>query len=409
MYKEIITLIKKDPCYKEIFDKILKHYNKTGKLTGIIRLENISKKCEVFLSSISKNNNNIISFKVENFFSYFKSEKYKKLNSETLMKEIYKDNFFYLGDIKKREVEKKEIFFSTLPLREWWENSDSTLIKSTYNESPQKLLEYVSNIEKALEYIKKEMEEHKIKYTPLSVISAQITRDSHYFDSDTIPGKLLLDYLWFLSKSKKSKKIEDVSELLLSFYIVKDEFFNFTLAYNLFGRESWTFIWKEKQPLNISLYNLRDVKKITSIEQKVFIFENPAVFRDILEKLEQSKIKRTLLCTSGQLNVSSLVILDRLVESNSHLYYSGDFDPEGLQIAQKLKFRYKDNISFFNMTVEDYYYCIGNNSIETRLNKLESIEIKEFEEVVTAMKKDKMAGYQEVLIDKYFKYIKNKL
>ncbi len=406
MYKEIIMLIKKEPCYKEIFDKILKRYNKTGKLTGIMHLENISKESEIFLSFISKNKNNIISIKVEEFFNYFKGEKYKELDSENLMREIYKDKFFCLGDIKKIEENKKENFFSTLPLKEWWEKTDSTLIKSTYNESPQKLLEFVSNIKKALEYIKKEIEEDKIKYISLPVLSAQITRDSHYFDGDTISGKLLLDYLWFLSKCKKSKKIEDISELLLNFHIVKEEFLNFTLAYNLLGRESWLFFWREKQPLNISLYNLRDVNNIDSIEQKVFIFENPAVFRDLLERLEQSKINTTLLCTGGQLNVSSLIILDKLVQSGNHLYYSGDFDPEGLQIAQKLKLRYKENISFFNMTIDDYYDCIGNKSIETRLNKLESIEIKDFEKVIIAMKKEKMAGYQEVLIDRYFKYIK---
>jgi len=53
MYKELKLLILKNKSYKEIFDGILKRYKKTGKLKGVIHLENLSKESEIFLSFIS--------------------------------------------------------------------------------------------------------------------------------------------------------------------------------------------------------------------------------------------------------------------------------------------------------------------------------------------------------------------
>ena len=44
---------------------------------------------------------------------------------------------------------------------------------------------------------------------------------------------------------------------------------------------------------------------------------------------------------NGQLRFSAFVLLDQLSRT-SDLFYSGDHDPEGLLIAQKLKLRYKE-------------------------------------------------------------------
>ncbi|MGL6130487.1 MAG: DUF2399 domain-containing protein, partial [Fusobacteriaceae bacterium] len=129
--------------------------------------------------------------------------------------------------------------------------------------------------------------------------------------------------------------------------------------------------------------------------------------RDIMEKLQEHKIKVSLLCTTGQLNVSSLIILDKLVANNTTLYYSSDFDPEGLQIAQKLRYRYGDKLQFLNMNVEDYNISRGEKSIETRLEKLKSINLEEFTKLVLELQKFKKAGYQEVLLDRYFESIIN--
>lgn len=401
MYKEIIQLILKESIYNEVFEQILNNYKRTGKLTGILHLESLSYECEVFLTFVSKKNKkkNAVTIKIEDFFEYFKGQKYKNLELDLVMKELYKEKFIFQGDIKKIKLLEKDRFFESLPLKEWWEKSSSSLIRKFYEESPEKLFNCVTNISKTVDYLKEKIE--KDKYIPLPILSALITKDSHYFDRDKIEGKLLLDYFLVTSNYKKIESMEEEVELLWNNGIVKDEFFNFTIAYNLLGKKSWNNFWNEKQPLNISLYNLRYAEEIDGIDKKIFIFENPAVFREIMERFEAKGIKLTLLCTAGQLNFSSFFILDKLVQNGNELYYSGDFDPEGIHIAQKLKERYMENLSFFNMGVKDYYNCKSDKSIELRLSKLNSINISEFQEIISAMKKEKVAGYQESLVEDY--------
>ena len=64
----------------------------------------------------------------------------------------------------------------------------------------------------------------------------------------------------------------------------------------------------------------------------VYVMENPAVFSAILDANDNSRLP-PLVCTSGPLSVAALLLLDELVAAGGILYYSGDFDPEGLQIG----------------------------------------------------------------------------
>ncbi len=86
------------------------------------------------------------------------------------------------------------------------------------------------------------------------------------------------------------------------------------------------------EPLQVSLWNLSKVDKIISKRNKVFVFENPTVFSEVLYR--SSKEKPSIICTYGQVKLASLILLDNLVENGTHIYYSGDFDPEGLIIAK---------------------------------------------------------------------------
>ena len=47
-----------------------------------------------------------------------------------------------------------------------------------------------------------------------------------------------------------------------------------------------------------------------------------------------------IIMTSGIPNISLYTLLQKLDESSVKIYYNGDFDPEGLLIAEKLKLRF---------------------------------------------------------------------
>lgn len=409
LYTEIIKIIKGKEEYLEIFRTLKIKYEKTGKLKGIIHLESPSKKASEFLFSISKkiDSSGKISVKAEEIFREFKASRFKELDDFTLMEKLYEKSLFSKKEVALKERSSKDNFFSELPLQEWIGNKTDRKIESLYRESPKRLRDILKNIEKFSKMIKENSELEEREYIPLASIAAIITKDSHYFDMDKSAGKLLMDYLCFISNREIAITGEEISELLMEFYIVRDEFFNFTMSYNLLGDGSWESFWSYKQPLNLSLYNIRESYEISGMEKKIFVVENPSVFRLLMEYIAKENLKATLICTSGQLNLSSLIILDRAIKNENRIFYSGDFDPEGLQIAQKLKLRYGKQLEFFHMEVEDYLDSLSDKSIEKRLVKLDKIVLLEFRELIEIMKKEKRAGYQELLVEKYKKFIRN--
>ena len=100
--------------------------------------------------------------------------------------------------------------------------------------------------------------------------------------------------------------------------------------------------------------------------------------------------------------LSSLLLLDLLARSSVRIYYAGDFDPEGLLIAQKLKQYYQGEMIFWHMTSQDYDQAMSKETIsDRRLKMLERITDPGLLPAVERMREEKKAGYQEKLIGLY--------
>ena len=90
--------------------------------------------------------------------------------------------------------------------------------------------------------------------------------------------------------------------------------------------------------------------------------------------------------------------MDQLQE-DSFFYYAGDFDPEGLLIAQTLKQRYKEKLYLWKYQKE--YYNEAKSEVilsEQRLKKLQNICVDELQEIKEVLLKEKRAGYQENMV-----------
>lgn len=86
--------------------------------------------------------------------------------------------------------------------------------------------------------------------------------------------------------------------------------------------------------------------------------------------------------------------------SGTKIYYAGDFDPEGMLIAQKLSQYYKGEFYYWHMKVEDYELCKSKETISSRRMKtLERITDERLKPVAEAIKKYGTAGYQERLTE----------
>lgn len=132
----------------------------------------------------------------------------------------------------------------------------------------------------------------------------------------------------------------------------------------------------------------------------MYVFENPTVFSEILYKT--GKMKPSLICTLGNFKLASLILMDKLVQSGAKIYYSGDFDPEGIVMADKLKQRYGENVALWRYSKEDYINIKSSVQLEDyRIKKMNNIKSEELREIVEFICINKTAAYQELLIDDY--------
>lgn len=87
------------------------------------------------------------------------------------------------------------------------------------------------------------------------------------------------------------------------------------------------------------------------------------------------------------------------------MYYNGDFDPEGLVIADKLKCRYP-NLELFCYDKDDYDACLSDNDISaSRLKKLDKINSGELNLMKELLRTKKKTRYHEKNINKIVNYI----
>ncbi|WP_085321982.1 DUF2399 domain-containing protein [Clostridium botulinum] len=101
-------------------------------------------------------------------------------------------------------------------------------------------------------------------------------------------------------------------------------------------------------------------------------------------------------------------MLDKIIEDVDKIYYSGDFGPEGIIIANKLKMRYGDKLKFWRFSVKDYLKIISHKEIShTSKAKLDNIKNDELSFLIERIKEKGLAGYQEMLIEDYIKDIIN--
>lgn len=247
----------------------------------------------------------------------------------------------------------------------------------------------------------------------LDVFAANITGDPHAFDDKRKEQVLLLAGIQYLNQCpyKVSLNAEEKSEVLLGVGLVRDDLFNFTFCFRFkamsqgYTHNGWLGFYKSYEVLSITLNNLKNIDTIQA-ERKVFVIENPSVFSALSNFIHEQKLDSiSLLCTTGQINISSYQFLNLIDKRNCELYYCGDFDPEGLLIAQKLIDRFPQ-IQLWMYTEEAFKLSVSENVLsDVRLTMLDNLKDVQLISIAKLMKKSKRCGYQEKLIANYIQDI----
>lgn len=243
----------------------------------------------------------------------------------------------------------------------------------------------------------------------LPVFASGITGNPHYFDEGTAAGSLLLQFgkYRFGEIDGKLSGIERKESVLYQMGILRDELSNTCLAYRVTG-------WKkdgrvhpgiqgfceESQAFLLTLHTLGGLCRLESSPEslsRIHVVENPAVFSYLIEKYPEN----TFLCTSGRLTLAGYATMD-LFSKDTQFYYAGDFDPEGLQIAQGLRERYGERLVFWNYKREFYEQAVSEMELDdVRLKKLDRINCLGLQEIRQCMRECGRAAYQENMLGTY--------
>ncbi|UNC91166.1 TIGR02679 domain-containing protein [Candidatus Contubernalis alkaliaceticus] len=338
-------------------------------------------------------------------------------------------------------------------------------IHSAYEQAPKLLQKQLTNVLKAVEELASFYQlgdsqrcEENTKYERLPVFASRITGDPHGFDLNTEQGRFLISALQFIcsresepKQKRRSLSAEEVTELLGRFGLIRDDLLNFVTCTGLLafrGEEKepvsmWQNAWKDGMVLNVPLREITRINRLepavcSSLEESrliceknftcnsgdafsikdnelkvkinkkvVFVVENSGVFSGLLDKFPGA-LPPPVVCSHGQFKLAAFLLFDRLVKGGNVIYYSGDFDPEGLQIAQRLLQRYPRLARLWRFTTADYESCISQVALsEARLHKLKGITLPALLPLKEKMQDVKKAGYQEQIVPLLIEDIKS--
>lgn len=388
---------KEDRNFSTFFDELRQKYIKTGKTTGIIKINNIEEQenLSLFLGKAIEKEVKLKEFEkrlIETF----------NISLHNLLMDYYNNSIQTNKQKKENYENERKTFFEEIintqknKKAELWLNeiTNSSKISKKYNDNKNKLKIDLNYICKAINNLPK-------TGTPLNVFSANITNNSHYFDIETSSCSLFIDALSFFELVTINSR-EDKINLLSKYNLFVDEISNFVITYGLIDEKNKELELANKNylPTMISLIHTEKYKNLKTKNNKLFIFENPIILHSIL----MNKLDCSVIITSGNPNSSLYRILDNLFDTV--IYYNGDIDPEGILIVDKLISKY--NVIPFGYDKEKYKENISNNKISTaRLKKLNKINSNYFNEIIELLNKNKYSYHQENSINDIIKFIKD--
>lgn len=395
----------KSSNYQRVFKELRKKWESYGKFAGAIKLDNLSEEEKKDLGSFLGKfiGEDSVKIKCSEFEEALVNSKFKNISLINLLEDYFDEKILTNSEKRSnKENMKKESFERVRKVLEEQRvksrNIDFLLERIEKNYKYE-LEGIVINSLRAVEYLERKKE--KIK---LAILSNHITSNPHYFDRGSIAGNYLLQLLATLENIELPNDSEGVIELYFKYGIEGDTISSFTTAFGikLYREENehraYSEFIKNGEPYLISLSNLKGIIGAKGVNKKVFIVENQMLFSYLCEVFKDKKV--SLICTSGQFKTASLFLIDLLCKSDNEIYYSGDFDGEGLEMAQRILKRGEGKIKLWRYSIEDYKKTISHKELsELSLKKLDKIEEKDLVELVKVMRINKKSGYQESILE----------
>ena len=420
---EAVEYFKKKPVYEKLFKEFKKKYESLGKIGGIAVLTGLSKGDKEDMSGF--------------LMKDFTSEEEVRVSAQLFEKALLKSRFsglttleiltHYFGMKLRTNKEKSEEdegkrteylaeltgYTDKAYIKEWLtgvfcgDASGAVVIARSYNADKDELKFTLQKLIKAIPMLpyfqggkKKEL---------LAVFAAQATGNPHFFDDNTLAGNLLTaflrDYFRFGYEDDLSEA-ENRSNVLFKAGLIKDTLSNDVIAYGIRGRcvdkslhQGLEGFLYQKEPVKLSLLTLANLEETftNSLDGRIYIVENPAVFSILISRFPE----KSFICSYGQIRRAVFMLLD-LFDKNTVFSYAGDFDPEGLLIAERLKKRYGDRLAFWKYEPDIYLKYMSEEKLtKQRIKKLDGVRDNTLLQIAELMREEGRAAYQESMLEEY--------
>ncbi|MFJ5563213.1 TIGR02679 domain-containing protein [Lysinibacillus xylanilyticus] len=420
--EEAIKYFRERAGFSRLFLEFAKRIESLGYVGGHVVLTKLTQEEQVLLRNwFQKDYSSQKSAKIslKKFEEKFEGTRFEGTSLFEVVEEVLVRKLVYKKEEKDENERLKSKFFEVL--EKTYMSETSTLLttailekhplhvgfSTTYNRGTLNELEKVY---KAVSVLPLE------KPIRLPLFAEKVTGNPHEFDND---GKFISALQMIREKLhgvaiQNNPNAEFINQLLFDFGILKDDITNDVTIFGLIGERngnvlrSWEESFREKSVRNEPLREIAKLDRVYPIKKDgpVFVVENSGVFSSIIDELEDCSI--SIICTHGQFKLAAIQIIKLLAKEDCTIYYSGDFDPEGLLMAYALKQRHPTNIRYWNYSVEDYVKTLSNVEISSnRLQKLNNIKDVELENLLQQMKEIKKVAYQEKQIKDLVNDIKN--
>lgn len=419
LLEECMLYFKARPVYKKLFLKMRDKYAGFGHFGGTAMLTSLSREEKSQLGGFFQRDytsNKTITISADLMKKCLESSKFAGLTWELILETYFGEPLQVKKEIELAESKRREDYFAEIlesisdeSGREWLRSileekkEGYLLITQLYKESPEELRSILTYVTTGIAKLK--VFQDKKQKELLAVFSANVTGNPHYFDEGKTGEKLLFNYLGernFDLKQEGLSRAEYKNRIYYEAGILKDEVSNDALAYGIHGwkpdgglHEGIEGFLENREPVKLTLQTIGRLEKVCGQSSQVYVVENPAVFSVLIREYPQ----RTVICGNGQLRLAVLILMDKF-SCDTVFWYAGDFDPEGLLIAQKLKVRYGERLKLWKYEADLYETYLSEVELsDRRMKKLEQVSVQELQEIREAMYKKRRSAYQESMME----------
>ena len=405
--------------WKRCFELLRKKWEALGKTGGKIVLKDSTPQERQAIGRMmgSVYQESEVALALKDFEEMLQKTRFAPISLRELLEAYFGCEIHSNMDRKQEKEEKKRNFFESC--RVYFENRDES--------EKEYILDWISAMEKMQsrgyaqvirEWQMDETQARKIVCTigdalmealkntedvPLAVFAAQISGNPHYLDRGYSSGRLFMQGLCLIQDKDYPQFSSEWKERLLSVHILPDDISSMvtTLGIHLQNgvkaHQAVEEFCRMREPVILTALNLRGATAAWTEEKRIYIVENEMVFTYLADKICEGQA--ALMCTSGQPRIAALEIIKLLVENNTEIYYSGDMDPEGMGIADRLWQKYPEKVHIWRMSGEDDKKAISNEEIDSRSMKmLNNLKNPELQNTARSLYQQKYAAYQENIL-----------